>query len=233
MQLKDGTEVTDARLDRLIEFDDRSRSFNVANLLPEDKPPRSYTWSLNQILDQGQEGACVGFGVTHELIARPVRVEGLGYKFAREQVYWEAQKIDAWGGGSYPGAKPVYEGTSVLAGIKIAQKLGHYDSYYWAFNLEDLILAVGYKGPVVVGTNWYQSMTKPNEDGELEISGRVAGGHCYIINGVSIKKQQLRMTNSWGLEWGFNGSAFISFDTMRRLLAEQGEACVVHRETLS
>ena len=120
--LKDGTTTQDPRLDRLVEFDEKSRSFPIRELLRADEP-RSYTWSLPVYLDQGYEGACVGFSWSHELAARPVEVQGVTNETAR-QVYFEAQRIDEWEGGAYDGAIPFYEGTSVLAGAKALQAQG-------------------------------------------------------------------------------------------------------------
>jgi hypothetical protein len=133
-------------------------------------------------------------------------------------IYKEAQKIDPWPG-------ETYEGTSVLAGAKIATSLGHYKEYRWAFGLQDLILALGYKGPAVLGINWYSSMYSP-VNGIVKISGSVVGGHAILANGVSIPKQQVRLHNSWGPGWGNNGEAFISFADLGRLLNEGGEACI-------
>src|SRR5687767_6560054 len=130
--LRDASLVSDVRLARIRQFDDRSKQYPVRELV-KARAPRSYTWPCLQHLDQGQEGACVGFSVAHELIAKPVSVKGITAKFATEAIYWEAQRNDPWEGGSYPGAKPIYEGTSVLAGVKVVHKLGHIKEYRWAF----------------------------------------------------------------------------------------------------
>ena len=57
--------------DRLVQFDERSRAFPIRALIDADAKPRSYTWQCPVWLDQGTEGACVGFGVSHEAAARP------------------------------------------------------------------------------------------------------------------------------------------------------------------
>jgi hypothetical protein len=150
-ELKNNTITKDKRLDRVIQFDERSRNFPIRQLVA-DKAPRSYTWRCQEWLDQGTDGACVGFGIGHEIISRPAEVLArIGRRYAKEKIYWEAQKIDEWKGGSYPGASPFYEGTSVLAGLKVAQKAGWADGYRWSFSLDDLILGVGYNGPAVLG----------------------------------------------------------------------------------
>jgi len=139
IQLKDGSETTDPRLTRLVQFDDRSRNFPIRSLNTQKKR-RSYTWRCNEWFDQGREGACVGFALGHEMSARPAEFRGLNYDYLVKNVYHEAQKIDPWEGGSYPNAAPFYEGTSVLAGVKIMHKKGFFKSYRWAFGIDDLIL---------------------------------------------------------------------------------------------
>jgi C1A family cysteine protease len=80
-------------------------------------------------------------------------------------------------------------------------------------------------GPVVVGTNWYNGMFYPNRNGLIKISGRIAGGHAYVINGVNTVTRLFRIKNSWGQSWGQSGHAYISFTDMERLIRERGEIC--------
>lgn len=225
-KLRDGSEVADMRLARLKQFDERSRNFPVRTATPRGKKPRSYTWRCDEHFDQGSEGACVGFSCTHELVARPKVIRHLSPAFARERIYWEAQKIDPWEGGSYPGASPVYEGTSVLCGIKMLKKLGYIESYRWAFSLDDVVMAVGYCGPVVLGVAWYDGMFEPHSCGYLHVEGDVAGGHAILCKGVDVKARTFTLHNSWGSAWGNGGDALIHWDEMDRLLHEEGEAVV-------
>ncbi|MDD5706625.1 MAG: hypothetical protein PHR35_11940 [Kiritimatiellae bacterium] len=101
--------------DRLVCFDDRSRAFPIRTA-GVARLPRTMQWACNAWLDQGSEGACVGFGLAHELAAEPA-VCKVSARFARERIYWEAQRRDGFAGGDYPGAKPKVPGTSVLAGL--------------------------------------------------------------------------------------------------------------------
>lgn len=227
--LRDDTTTDDRRLDRLVSFDEASRAFSIRTLLEEAdvRKPRSYTWSVPVKLDQGAEGACVGFGWSHELAARPVSVPGISNQFARETIYWEAQKLDDWEGGSYPGALPQYEGTSVLAGAKVVQKMGLIREYRWAFGLDDVRLALGYAGPVVLGLNWYQGMFAPQGDGRIAPTGNKMGGHCILAYSVSERLKIVKLWNSWGGDWWAGGSwCYLTFEDLGRLLDEQGEACV-------
>jgi len=223
VNLKGAYVTKDVKLDRLPDFDERSKNFPIREL-SGSKKQRSYTWRCNEQLDQGPDGACVGFGVAHELIARPAEVKGITDTYAKQNIYWEAQKIDPWDGGSYPGASPFYEGTSVLAGVKVVHKMGWIDSYRWAFGLEDLILGVGHNGPAVIGVGWHGNMFQPDSDGYIHASGGIYGGHCVLVNAVNVKKQRFTIHNSWGKSWGMNGECYISFEDMGKLLADRGEA---------
>jgi hypothetical protein len=222
--LRDGSIVEDPRLGRIIEFDERSRNYPIRTLL-EARKPRAYTYRNYLRLDQGStDGSCVGCGFTHELAAWPAEVPDLDYRFAKEKVYWEAQRNDQWAGGSYPGASPRMDGTSLLAGVKVIQTLGYCDEYRWAFTLQDLILGVGYHGPAVVGTNWYEGMFTPDTSGRVRPTGRVAGGHCWLIDQVIPKKEMFGALNSWGTKWGIKSRFYITFADMDKLRKEQGEA---------
>lgn len=230
LKLKDGTTTEDHRLDRLINFDERSRNFPITTSI-KNRKYRSYTWRNTEWYDQGVEGACVAFALGHELNARPAEIKNISFKWLVENVYWNAQKIDPWVGGSYPGANPIYAGTSVLAGVKVLQKLGAFKSYRWAFNLEDIILGVGHNGPAVIGVNWYTNMFYPNQQGFITPTGSFAGGHAVMLKAVNIKKEIFTIRNSWGKNWGMNGDCYITFNDLNILMKQQGECVFLQKRT--
>jgi hypothetical protein len=203
--------------DRLPSFDARSRTFPVAVVLPP-KEPRSYTWGVPMRLDQGNEGACVGFAWAHELAARP-KVHTRVTNYIAQTIYREAKKLDEWPGEDY-------EGTSVLAGAKRVQASEYLAEYRWCFTLSDLILTIGYVGPVVLGLNWYSDMMDTDSKGNIKIGGMIEGGHAILANGVNAKNRTITLTNSWSRSWGRDGQCLISWSDMWQLLSEQGEACV-------
>ena len=228
MELRDGSFVADGRLGRIYQPDERNRMYGVASLpqvAAKSKVPRSYTWSCSTVLDQGDEGSCVGHGWAHELIARPVPVAGIDHAYAVKNIYWPAQQLDDLAGGSYPGARPFYEGTSVLAGAKAVQRAGKIAGYFWAEDLDDMIVGVGYAGPAVIGINWYEGMLDTETNGRIRPTGQMLGGHCCLINGVNLRQQIFKGVNSWGRSWGVDGGFVISFADMACLLAEDGECC--------
>jgi hypothetical protein len=227
--LKNGTTPDDPRLGRIPQYDERNLQFNVRRLqLPTEL--RSYTWSVGSHLNQGSEGSCVGFSFAHELLARPQLVRGVDAAAAR-RLYWRTQKEDPWPGGAYAGADPFYEGTSVLTAAKVLKDIGVYKSYWWAVNAYDLATAIGYHGPAVIGINWWTGMMRPDDAGWIHPTGIVEGGHAILVYRYSKPSHAFAVWNSWGPQWGKNGTAWVNEPDMDALLADEGEACVPLRSS--
>jgi hypothetical protein len=223
-------------LGRRVEFDDRSRGFPIRALLPEGLRGRS--WICKVVLDQDKndterdKNSCVGNGWAHELAASPVVVPGVDEPFAI-RIYHEAQRRDQWPGEDY-------DGSSVLGGAKAVQAFGYMPEYRWAgvgstSVIDDVMLALSHHGPVVLGTNWLENMFD-SAPSVLDVSGAVAGGHCYLARGLLLKPRfakepVVRIRNSWGRSWGVEGDAFIRVSDLERLLKDNGEACVPVRRT--
>jgi hypothetical protein len=233
VKLRDGTSTRDSRLDRLVEFDPLSRRYPIRTIV-RDFPVRGRTWRLPTKLDQGREGACVGFGWAHELAAYPIPLPVTTADAM--DIYWDAQRGDPWPGGSYAGATPQYEGTSVLAGAQAVQARGVMPEYRWAFTIDDIMKTLAGFGPIVFGTVWKDSMFHPRPSGLLDTDGQVEGGHCWIGRGLVLKPRLrgegrgvgplLRATNSWGRDWGVDGDFYIRIDELETLLQDDGESCV-------
>lgn len=222
--LKGGMVTHDPRLGRVPFFDKRSRAFPIMGLLDEDVEIASRRWPCEKWLDQGKEGACVGFGLAHELVAEPVVVPGVTENTAKKEIYWEAQKIDDWPGGAYPGARPFYEGTTVLAGLKVVQRDGYCDEYRWAFGLLDVLRGISNWGPCVFGLDWHEGMFDTDAAGFIHATGSMMGGHCIAGVAVDVTEKSVTLRNSWGKSWGVDGECKISWDDLDRLLRAGGEA---------
>lgn len=236
VELKGGFKSEDERLDRVPQFDPRSKNFPIRTLVSET--PKTKTWACPTWNDQGREGACVGFSWSHELAADPVRVKTDNAKALA--IYKSAQTLDEWPGEDY-------SGTSVLAGAKAVQAMKSGDKalmpeYRWAFNVDDLVLAIGNHGPAVIGINWYRGMFKADAKGFIAPTGEIAGGHAILVRGVTIvwtagadkdsvsgidrDKSYFTLRNSWGKSWGINGDCYITVNNMASLLTAGGDACV-------
>jgi len=215
--------------------DERSKDFPIRFLLPEQSINTSKLWTEGPVLDQGSEGACVGFGWMAELTAEPIVPDPMPITASAEQealtIYKAAQLIDEWPGEDY-------SGTSVLAGAKIMQEKGYIKEYRWCFSVEDLRDTVLNYGPVVIGVPWYQGMYVA-DNGLVSINGELVGGHCLTVTGYipqhtvnGVTDDMFRWRNSWGTIYGDGGSAYIRVSDMQRLVNEGGEMCVPLVRTL-
>ena len=99
--------------------------------------------------DQGEEGACVGFGISR--LASNLNRK----RYDARWLYHEAQKVDEWPGESY-------DGTSVKAGLDILRTRGHrvvsqgstksesvkegISANRWATSIDDVLQVTGYTG---------------------------------------------------------------------------------------
>jgi hypothetical protein len=206
---------------RLRAVDPRDLNFPMRAMfaVPSARPYKY--WNQSQWYgDQGATSQCVAYSCIHFLEDGPVTHKNVAPPvIAPDWLYGEAQKVDEWEGENY-------DGTSVRAGFKVLEREKYIKEYRWAAILGDIIECVLEKGPVVMGTNWYESMMKPDPLGVLSVEGDVAGGHAWLINGVNTKTRIFRMKNSWGRGWGDGGSGWISFNDVDRLLHEAGEACI-------
>lgn len=218
-------------------FDERSKAYPVRDTIATPPKKRNKLWKIGPILDQGSEGACVGFGWSAEAFSTPVAVDlsrvradvpRTPNQFALN-TYHTAQKLDEWSG-------EAYDGTSVLAGAKALQQFGLLKEYRWAFSIEDVVDTILAKGPVVLGIHWFDGMYEaPN--GVLSVSGPMVGGHCIAAVGFRLASDKLGgedgiiLQNSWGADWGMKGLAEIRVSDLAALLNEDGEACVPSRRS--
>lgn len=213
------------RLDWRSEHDPRSRDFRATAGVTR-APLQDVVWAPGpDVLDQGAEGACVGFALAGLLAAEPIRQADVDADLARS-VYREAQTVD-----EVPGED--YVGTSVLAGLKVGQGRGWWSGYRWAFGTADVAQAVIRQGPVVVGVPWFDGMYATDPGGQVVVRGEQVGGHALVVVGFLLDHQGRGPTfvwlNSWGPEYGEDGVGYVSAADLGRLLAQRGEAAVVVR----
>lgn len=245
--IRGGQFTTDVRLDRVRRVDLRDLGYpaidDAIGVVNRDKP-RTRMWPLVVYNDQGQEGACVGFGWGHEAAASPVAVRDVDAAFSRERIYWAAQRQDRWEGGAYPDASPFYEGTEVRAGAQVMVDLGLADEYRWLFSVQEIVLYLGWYGPVVIGVDWYEGMFNADASGFIKPTGNIAGGHCAVLVGVRLVRlrknralawdnidwlaSHVILHNSWGQGWGQGGRAKIALIDLATLVPG-GDFCVLVR----
>lgn len=217
-------------LGRNVEHDSRSKQY--AYLAPADTAVSSVSWSSSiEVLDQGSLGSCTGNAAVGCLGYEPFHstLSGLSgptlnlNEALAVDVYSQATKLDAIPG-NYP---PDDTGSSGLAVAKTLKSRGWISGYQHAFSLTATLAALQH-GPVIVGTNWYESMFHPDPNGvvSVDVNSPVVGGHEYVLHGFNASNNMLGFRNSWGSDWGYHGDFYMSSATFQRLLLEKGDVTI-------
>jgi hypothetical protein len=211
-------------LGRLFLADDRDQEHLMSARLmaaPVTVLPSYKYYTPGQQLDQGQTSKCVGYSWQDFLSCSPIRQ---GKDTKPETIYCGAQALDPWPGDC---TNPQYEGSTVRAGAKYLQSQGYLSEYVWAYDVTTIAhwLLSG-KGPVVLGTRWYNSMFKADKDAHVtvDINSGLSGGHAFLCIGYNSKTRMFKFQNSWGSKWGAKGCFWMTSDDLGLLLSQQGEA---------
>lgn len=208
------------RLGRHINHDPRSLAFQIR---PRASTAVSITHEhLIPVLDQGSLGSCTGNATVAALGTSPyyqtIPDPSLLNESMAVRLYSKATSLDSFPG-SYP---PEDTGSDGLSVAKAAVSEGLISGYLHATSLDATVTALQ-AGPVICGVNWYEGFDVPDQDGLVKIQGKVRGGHEFCLYGVDMVKKQFIAVNSWGQNWGRNGSFYISFTDFAQLLKERGD----------
>lgn len=223
--------MTPHPLGRKVEHDEKSRSFPVR--LVADTPTSVRWRKYGAVLNQGNLGACTGLSMAHAANTEGCHVPNTALLDGNDarSLYSRATVLDAW-----PGQWPTEDtGSSGLAVCKAATEKGLLSRYEWAFGFEHFLLSIQ-RGPMMLGTWWYNSMFTPvDKAGTIRVveSSGTAGGHEYTATGIDVKAKWVYFVNSWGKEWGNSGRFRMSFADVSLLLSQDGDAILPVGSTVS
>jgi len=207
-------------MERVLDYVPRLVAANKDYRVEAAPKETSVWWTGGIVLDQGAEGACVGFGTTGEYGASPVR--GKISNSLASSVYDRAKEVDEFEGVDY-------EGTSVRAGMLVGREKGWWTGFKWAFNTDELKTAL-HTGPVVLGLEWREQMYEAPK-GIVSIDGPVVGGHCILLTGYTPnyngRGPTFRWRNSWGPSYGLNGNGYIAVNDLDEVLFKTGGEAAV------
>jgi hypothetical protein len=211
-------------LGRLPAPDERDNNFRMSALPLSQAPAKTRRYyQLGPILHQGQTSSCVGHAWRQWLSSAVVMTRTGPDAFT---IYNRARQVDEWPGEDY-------EGTSVRAGAKALQELGHIEAYWWAWDaatVADWLL--NDMGVVVAGSMWTRGMARTDKKGFIKPEGASVGGHAWLIAGYDSIRGIFRCANSWGRAWGQNGRFWLAGEHLDYLLQENGEACTATERRL-
>ncbi len=226
--------ILDARPDTL-DFRDKMYEPTLVEV-PTRIELKNYLACSVPILDQGQEGACTGFGlatVAHYLLRRR-RVVPDRSIISPRMLYEMAKKYDEW-----PGEK--YDGSSARGAMKgwykhgvCAERLWPYHTKtldqrltdqrardgaqrplgaYFRVNHKDLVAmhsAIAEVGILYATATVHAGWDNVGADGLIKFERQILGGHAFAI--VAYDERGLWIQNSWGKSWGKGGFGLVNYD---------------------
>lgn len=187
------------------------------------------------ILDQGQEGACTGFGlatVAHYLLRSRHNVPDLT-PISPFMLYDMARRYDEWAGEDYVGSscRGAMKGwfkhgvcnetlwthsdntIQVLSQPVEVDAAKHPLGAYFRVNHKDLIAmhaAIAEVGVLYASATVHTGWQEVQSDGLIRLSPNPIGGHAFAI--VAYDRSGFWIQNSWGQNWGRQGFCHIGYD---------------------
>lgn len=207
------------------DYRDRWYEPTLQRLAPVKEAPESLS-----ILDQGEEGACTGFGLAAvlNLLLKEQRQGGL---VSARMLYEMARHHDDWPGEDYEGSScrgvikgwfhmgvcadelwkydPKKPGHLTLARAKDARKrtVGAY--YRIRKSIVDMHAAINETGAVLCSAKVHDGWSSAR-GGKIRLKARDAGAHAFAVVGYTA--EGFVVQNSWGPEWGKGGLAIWTYE---------------------
>ena len=219
-------------------IDFRDRMFDPTLI---EVPPRiqlaEYMRYGVSVLNQGREGACTGFGlatVANYLLRRRA-IDPSVEQVSPRMLYEMAKRYDEWPG-------EVYSGSSARGAMKGWHKHGVCLETSWSYapeqpgaftetitadaarrplgayyrvNHEDIVAmhsAIAEVGVLYATATVHKGWEAVAKYGDIpfNLGDQILGGHAFAI--VAYDENGFWIQNSWGIDWGFNGFARITYD---------------------
>jgi len=224
----------DARPDT-VDFRDRMYEPTLVEV-PPVLPLSQYKKRRVPVLDQGQEGACTGFGLATvaNYLLRGRRVLPDTKPVSPRMLYEMAKRYDEWPGEKYDGssARGAMKGwykhgvcaasvwpydakksDSNITGARALDAVKRPLGAYYRVNHKDLVAmhaAIAEVGILYATAMVHEGWGEVKRDGVIPLRDRVQGGHAFAI--VAYDQRGLWIQNSWGMTWGVGGFALITYD---------------------
>jgi hypothetical protein len=210
--------------------DIRDRMYEPA--LVQLQPTLDNRNSVPKILDQGQEGACTGFGLAAVINLLNAKKRNVKFNASPRMLYEMAQKHDEWPGEDYDGSscrgairgwknmgvcsdndwpyKKNNPGSLTIERAYAARSntLGAY--YRLRAEINDYHAALNEVGAIYVSANVHSGWMNPRAEKGTSLAiinpdNNNTGGHAFAI--VGYNDLGFIVQNSWGPRWGTKGFA--------------------------
>jgi hypothetical protein len=222
--------VLDARPDTA-DFRDRMYEATLEEV-PLHRTLEEYREFGVPILDQGEEGACTGFGLATvaNYLLRKRRITPDERSVSPWMMYDMARRYDEWPGERYEGssargamkgwhrhgvcsADSWPDGKKALNDERAREALVRPLGSYFRVNHKDLVymhVAIAEVGVLYATSIVHEGWDDVGEDGIITPGGKPLGGHAFAIVGYDARGFWIQ--NSWGEDWGNGGFGHITYD---------------------
>lgn len=176
------------------------------------------------VFDQGRIGDCTMNAAYGCLVTAPFGKAGQA-EITQDTIVkgyeMETRLDDSQIPGEYP---PDDTGSTGAWSMRVLEKLGLIRTWRHCRTLHAALRLLN-RGSISVGVPWYQSMFTPDADNTIHVdeSSGLAGGHQFTVVANDTKRRRVKIRNSWGLSWGDQGHAWISWDDLDKLLKQGGD----------
>ncbi len=193
-----------------------------------------------QILNQGSEGACTGFGLAGSInLLKQRRRENV--TVSPRMLYEMARKFDEWEGEGY-------SGSSCRGAIKGWVNMGVCEESYWPYRasksgdlsieaaknarshtigayyrlsprIADFHAALNESGVIFCSAHVHKGWSRQQvKSGIITLREEQTGGHAFAL--VGYNRQGFFVQNSWGSKWGKNGVALWTYEDWEKNLVD-------------
>lgn len=197
--------------------------------------PTSKILACPAVGNQGNDGACVGWGVGYA--ARSI-MSGAQTTFSPSYIYNQI-KIGNCASGSYPvdainlvasegvstwNSMPYVDGECyVQPNQSQRQNASNYKirtASRVSINYNAIRAQIAAGNPVIVGGPVDQAFQNLGYNRILNSVSGQGGGHCYCIVGYYDDYNCFKVMNSWGTNWASNGFGYVSYNIVEDLFSE-------------
>jgi len=210
--------------------------FRVRKLLVPTTKSRQF-WSMGGPtlrLDQGPTGTCEGNAWTNVLIAGPTTHPDYA-------AFDTSESAEEWARELYveaTGDETLQDGATTRSILRTLLGRGQIGAYHRCASVDEVTGAILQIGPVGFALPWYSSLDNVVEQyGNayifLDESSGIRGYHEVALTGVDLAPSEgppyARLENSWGPDWGHNGTVRVPIPDLHSLYL--GDAFTVTEAT--
>lgn len=219
----------DMRLGRHVNHDPQSLRYLVAPPTARATPKSVKHARRVPVFNQGNLGSCtvntllgaLGTAPYYDTLPADLKRQLASPNVQTEMVqpiYREVTRRDPFTGAW----EPDDTGSDGLTNAKVAKDRGWISGYQHATSLAACHEAIQ-RGPIMVGTMWFNGMFYPDSRGVVTLTGAGVGGHQYVGDEYDLTNDLWWFTNSWSESWGQRGRFAMSSATFQNLLNQQGD----------